>query len=148
MTIADLNYMAGIFDGEGCISIGKHKKRGHWNAAYSLKVAIVMCNAYIPNLFQFAFGGKVYTQNRGGRYLPEWHWAIAANKAVEFLKILLPYLRLKKDEAELAIRFQAFKKNKHTYPGNAYTEEEVAILEAERILLQALHNKAEVENGC
>ena len=147
MKKTDLAYMAGIFDGEGCICIGKHQKKKTWNPTYSLKVNLVMCNPYIPNLFCFTFGGIVYERKRHERHLSEWNWQLNSAKAIPFLTVLLPYLKLKRDEARLAIEFQKNKKNTHTSRGNPYKPEQVALFEAQKILLKSLHNKSGVERN-
>ena len=36
----DLSYLAGFFDGEGCISILKYSKKAKWNASYFLQAQI------------------------------------------------------------------------------------------------------------
>lgn len=145
MKKTDMAYMAGIFDGEGSISIGRHKKRENWNPSYCLKVTIVMCNPYIPNLFRMAFGGAIACyQPRIDRKLPTWHWYLSSKKAAFFLETLGPYLRLKRDEARLAIAFQKNKRYIHTSRGKAYTAAQVAVLEAQKILMTKMHNKTEV----
>ena len=58
MTELDLAYMAGIFDGEGCITIQRGSQRGKRH--YTLRCLIGICNPYIPYMFKFAFGGWVY----------------------------------------------------------------------------------------
>lgn len=63
-----------------------------------------------------------------------WHWILGARKASEFLKLILPYLKLKRPEAELAIKFQSVKKMRPIK-----TDEEMAVEEAQRIMLQNMH---------
>ena len=142
----DIAYMAGIFDGEGCISIGKHQRRKNWNPTYSLKISVVMCNPYIPKLFQMAFGGRIDCYERVGYKLPHWNWHLDSKNTIPFLEAIMPYLRLKRDEARLALEFQKLKKVKHTFRGNSYKPEEIAVFEAEKILMSKLHDKTEVFN--
>ncbi len=104
----DLAYIAGLFDGEGTIMIGKLKPRpdvygGRQNFAYTLRFQITQS---IPTVLYWAkdvigignvcvplgLGCPVY--QAGGK------------TAYEIIKILQPYIRIKKLQAELAIHFQ------------------------------------------
>ncbi len=138
----DLAYMAGIFDGEGSLSITKSKRLKCWNASYNVRASVQMCNAYIPNLFRMAFGGAICYQPPNGTHRATWRWHLETRNIIAFLEALLPYLHLKRDEAELAIQFQMQKKTKRTSQGNPYTSAEIAIFEAERLLMHNLHDKS------
>jgi len=111
----DIAYMAGILDGEGCISITKicPKNTNLHNLSYGLQVRVGMVDKSIPLLFYYAFGGsflqKIYS-HKG--YRNQWLWRVSGVLAVRSLKILLPYLRSKKNEAELAIRFWEVKRHR------------------------------------
>jgi len=142
----DLAYLAGIFDGEGSISITKSHRNKKFNPTYAIRISVQMCNPYIPHLFLDTFGGSINCYEHKGNQLPHWHWHLWSTKAIPFLETLMPYLRLKKNEAELAIEFQLTKKNHHTYQGNGYSAEQVAVNEAQRILMRKLHDKSEVLN--
>ena len=55
------------------------------------------------------FGGYVLYQKTAWRNLrakPTWLWEIRAKKACEFLQLVLPYLQMKRPQAELALSFQ------------------------------------------
>ena len=91
------------------------------------------------------FGGSVVPRNFTESYeflypnrRQQWKWSIAQNKAVEFLKLILPYLQMKRPQAELAIAFQG---KKRVYQKTA---EKAAILEAERILMGKMNKKGRV----
>jgi len=65
-----------------------------------------------------------------------WHWTIACRKAGEFLKTILPYLNLKRPQAEIAIKFQDAKKFR-----NSKTDEESAVEVAQRIVMSRMKDK-------
>ena len=134
MKKTDLAYVAGIMDGEGSIGIARHKskscKRGY---TLELCVQITSSDEWLCAWLKFAFGGCLsHSINSAGN--PMWHWVMGARKASEFLKLILPYLKLKKPEAELAIKFQSVKKHQ---PNK--TDEQMAVEEAQRIILQDMH---------
>ena len=107
----ELAYIAGFFDGEGCISIVKgHSRRipigKKWSPEYGLHFSL--SNQHIPTLTYI----KTIT-GLGGIYRDSpdrknnYKWAVSSNQAMEILKILLPYLKIKLPQAQLAIKFQS-----------------------------------------
>ena len=152
MKKTDIAYMAGIIDGEGCIGIHRAGKKPNGNPQYFLRVVIGMCNEYIPNLFRFYFGGQViFCQPRKENWNPQWRWAVTYEQAAQCLKILLPYLRLKRDEAILGLKFQSNKKHRGSPKGQngggiPETEEDLALQEIQRLLMHNLKNKSGVTN--
>ena len=142
----DLAYMAGILDGEGCIYISKHKpkKRLNRSTVYCLGVTISMANAYIPKLFHFAFGGQCFFDKtrlkKHPDFQPLWTYRAYADNAINCLRVLLPYLHLKRDEANLAIQSH---KKRLLPPNKKLTEEELAVREAQYLLMKSLKYKNE-----
>jgi hypothetical protein len=105
----DLAYMAGIMDGEGCIHIGcnHHPTSGLVKPYYWLESMIGMTDRYICDLFHTRFGGTVRnTEKATEKWRAKWMWRISGKQAAEMLNSLLPYLRLKHKQAELALEFQ------------------------------------------
>lgn len=137
MKKTDLAYTAGIIDGEGCISIGKQTDRSSRRGfTYSLQVNVKSVDEWLPAWLQFSFGGGLHTYtNQADNCM--WSWTITCKKASEFLKLIFPYLNLKRPQAEIALRFQARKCNRGRV---GKTDREVALEEAEAILLKATHN--------
>lgn len=147
----DLAYIAGLFDGEGCISISKKREAGvSHSRVYHLRVMVKMANPYLPHLLQFSFGGSCLKAKPRPRRRESWDWSLSAQQASAFLQIILPYLKLKRDEAELAIKFQSAKR-KGTYPNANHKRkppEVLAVEEAQYILMHRLKDKsAEVYGG-
>jgi len=134
MKKTDLAYTAGIMDGEGSIGIARHKskscKRGY---ALELNVQVTSADEWLCQSLRFSFGGSLsHSVNSAGN--PMWHWIIVARQAYAFLELIVPYLRLKRPEAELAITFQKAKRHRCRK-----TDEEVAVEDAQRLLLQNMH---------
>jgi len=100
-----------------------------------------MANEYIPRLFWFNFGGSIYKHRGGGnaKHLQVHSWQIYSIGAMGFLKCIFPYLKLKRNEAELAINFQEGKL------GRKHNDKSKFILEeAQQILISEMKNKTEV----
>lgn len=128
MNDINLSYLAGFFDGEGSISILKRTK-GDWNVSHFIRVSIGQKDGATLDWIKDTFGGNVYLVSRDGSYV----WAISDYKGYEFIKTLAPYLRYKKTQADLAVKFyeerimnsRRMTKHKHT----SLTENELALRE-------------------
>ena len=101
-------YIAGLIDGEGCIFLGRRfdKRNGRNRMYYKLEVILVMSN---PNAIIFVkerYGGALDKQKNGVNKSLYWRLNIASIKALNLLKDILPYLRIKKASAMYAIQFQ------------------------------------------
>ena len=105
----DAAYIAGFLDGEGYITL----VRNHWgNAAktssYILKVSITNTDKSILEWIKNIVGiGNVYVKRPAKEhYLPCWEWCLgSANLAKPFLERLYPYLRIKRNQADIGIRY-------------------------------------------
>jgi len=133
MKKVDLAYAAGIFDGEGCIYIAG---KGH-EQAWQLRCFLHMAGIYMPQLFQFHFGGKFRKEKRKtkGGY-ETYKWVVNDNQALRFLEVLLPYLKLKRPQAELGIQSQ--KRKAERPKGQRLSDKEIAAREADVILMKTL----------
>lgn len=104
-----LAYLAGIVDGEGCISIyGDGRKNIAGQCIYRMSLAIAMQHRPILELFVATFGGKIYLQhkNLAVHTTPYWRVPYMCHRAAQVLHHLRPYLRIKAEQADLAILFQ------------------------------------------
>ena len=132
----DLGYAGGIIDGEGSICINKHKsnecKRGY---SFVLNVSVSNTNEWLLEWLKLNFGGYKYPRKKWKTHHSfSWCWMIESQKALEFLRIIKPYLKIKSFQAEIAISFQEAKRR------GRYKEEKLwAVEEAQNILLKSLH---------
>lgn len=104
---AELAYIAGFFDGEGCIS-AVAERRGYVSVRLNISQKFDA-----PLLFiQSRFGGNIRLHRES-----IWHWEAYGESALNMLRALLPYLILKRPQAALAIEFLAARHG----PGQHYT---------------------------
>ncbi len=99
-----LAYVAGIVDGEGCISV---TTSGTGNS-YSIRVQVGMCHKETMQVIVDAFGTKLAAYKNGPDPLKHsiYYFTCAYGKnAVPILKKLLPYLITKRDQAILCLEF-------------------------------------------
>jgi hypothetical protein len=110
--VATLAYVAGLFDGEGSIVIGCNKPDAVWGRkvpSYWLQVSITNTDRPLIDWLHATFGGHIsdysHSVSRKNRR-PCWAWRTIGGQARGFLQNISPYLRIKKDQALLAIEFQ------------------------------------------
>ena len=134
-------YAAGIIDGEGSISLNKITGKNR-RARYAMRVVLGITDPYLPLFFQETFGGNVWiTKHQNPKHKDTWFWSLSAKRAVPFLTGILPYLRIKLPQAELALRWQARKHPRYTQ----LTDYEMALEEADRILMLSYNRRGKEE---
>jgi hypothetical protein len=125
-----LSYIAGFFDGEGTIII---KNQGN---SYVLNCGVWQVDRTPLDYVALYFGGNVRIRRRQGNGNDQWVWQASSIHAADFLTAIEPYLIVKKAQATVAIRFQSLSSS--NYSKHRLSESELAIREAERILIKAL----------
>ena len=106
-----LAYYAGFFDGEGSVGvyIGKQGHHSIVNKAYRLSVTVSNNDPSVIMQLFTDFGGTVRTvanQWQGKRTADMHIWAAQGKTAEAFLIAVLPYLRVKRQQAEVALEYQ------------------------------------------
>jgi len=103
MTPTDLEwaYIARLVDGEGCITSYRNSKANR-NESYYTRVHVSQRK---PEVLYWLIEvlGKGRVQQRKGKTRPYHVWASSNASSLPILRGTLPYLRIKKEEAELAI---------------------------------------------
>lgn len=102
--ISDTNraYIAGIFDGEGCISLNKRFVRGlSVQETYNVNAMIVNNNLEVLEFIQEFYGGSIYTAKNGIH-----RWQSSCRIGLVFLTDILEFLIIKKDQVLLGVEFQ------------------------------------------
>lgn len=95
----DLAWVAGIIDGEGCISLRRAR------TGFDLRVVVMNTSVAMVRHLQEVFPeSRVRLYHYGTpKWRPRFEWVIQARKAEAFLREILQYLVNKKPEAELAL---------------------------------------------
>jgi len=140
---AELSYTAGIVDGEGCITIGKVKRQKMKRGCYFyLDVRVVNTNEWLLQWLRFSYGGTIYKQTgkRNANWKDSWVWIIGDRHALAFLELILPYLKIKRPQAELAMQFQKARRR-----GCKKSDEEHAVEEARAVLMHKYNRRGKLE---
>jgi hypothetical protein len=111
-TASEVAYCAGVLDGEGTIAITRNRPRGptQHSPSFGLIVSVSNTNNALILFLCSLWGGTVIVSSKPkGNRRAAYRWLISGRKAVPFLKAVLPFLIIKRAEAELGIKFQSTK---------------------------------------
>jgi hypothetical protein len=97
--LSDLAYAAGFVDGEGCI-------RYHMVGNGGTPQIIVVNTCHTPILWlRDLFGGAFQVQHAGNAiHRTSYKWVAYGPRAIKALRLLLPHLREKAEQAELVLK--------------------------------------------
>ncbi|GAH99585.1 unnamed protein product, partial [marine sediment metagenome] len=103
----EIAYLAGFFDGEGCVLLKFNYSAGGPSSYLSVQLA----NVFPAPLYlcQRIFGGKVSLAKSRHGCNAVYQWGVYSKKAETFLTVVLPYLIIKKEEAVLALQHAALR---------------------------------------
>ena len=96
-----LQYLAGFFDGEGCITSEK-KKRGR--RVPTLRINVFQKYPEVLKEFKRRFGGQIREAGKGQRVGHGFRWYAATVKAYYTLHALLPFLHVKSKQAIVGMK--------------------------------------------
>jgi len=135
LTKTDASYLAGLFDGEGCLTVvlqkGHRGKRTKGVLTPHLMFTIANTDRGVLQWCLDTIGTGIVVIGRGysakhPRRLPLYRYNLEANaNLVTLLPRMIPYLKVKKERAILSMRFLELRSNRDR---RAYTEEDVTIL--------------------
>jgi len=107
-----LAWAAGIIDGEGCISIARRNPvgnngRGSRSPSYTVNLKIGMVHRPTIEALRETFNvGALYNRPpEKPNHRTQWHWIVSGKDLARVLTMVLPYLIVKKEEADLALFF-------------------------------------------
>lgn len=127
-----LAYLAGAIDSDGCITIRRStyemRVRGDaTNPVYHERVMLKQVTPAIPNLLRETFGGYLRTEKPQTKNSRPLHaWRVSDAQAAEACRLLLPFLRVKKRQAELALELRKTKDNKYRQASYWFIKEQPA----------------------
>ena len=141
-----IEYLAGFFDGEGCIGVYPSKnKKGY--KTYNLVLTVGQIEPIVIRKLHGKYGGSLRFDERSKKIKNRqdaWYWHISGRKAERFLRDVFPYLIVKRSQAELALAYMGERiKVGHNYaeygrenPGPKYHKVLKAMKRGEDVTLQ------------
>lgn len=140
----DLAYAAGVIDSDGYIGVrrtrgGREYKAADWQCTYAPRVIVKQVTPQAIDLLHDLFGGHRYdgkpTAMRGR---PLMAWSVNSAMAVRTCEALLPYLRIKREQALNALEVgrinQSKQRHRYVLPEIVPGEPMVTMAEAARRL--------------
>ena len=104
MIKTDRAYLAGLIDGEGCICISSSKNKLDVDI-WSLRLQIEMTDYDVLKWVQGQAGGTMSCRDRNPEWKIIWRWSLCGKQIAILLAKILPYLKIKSNQAKLAIEF-------------------------------------------
>lgn len=96
-----ISYLAGFFDGEGCISV---------NSNGSIQLRVINTSKKVLDKFPEEFGGKVLPRKQIVNK-PQYHWSIYGEDAINAAVKLLPFCIEKKSQLETILSWWKEREN-------------------------------------
>ncbi len=112
----ELAYLAGAIDSDGTIGIKRStyamRVRGDAGApTFSERIALRQTSPIIATMLKERFGGSLYmTKPSAVNGKPLYSWAATDVRALECLQALLPYLRIKREQALNCLALRVIKR--------------------------------------
>lgn len=101
-------YLAGFFDGEGCIDVQRNYPKGREGQLYvrpRVRLALANSCRFVLERLQTTYGGHLLGRNSGGRNQQDsTSWELLSKADMhQVLQPILPHLVIKKAQAELVL---------------------------------------------
>src|SRR5262245_33100501 len=137
-------YLAGALDIDGRISIRRTRREGRQGVSYYYSAAIALSDSdpVVPDLLHATFPARRSQYVTKNRKQPAWHmWEAVGVRAQEPLVRLLPYFRVRRRHAELALSLITLMQRDKTAGAQSLSgeqEEARRLLYEEAMLLNAI----------
>lgn len=104
LSVAELAWAAGFFEGEGSVRINSATRRNHT----ALMALVPNTDESLVRFFLERWGGSIQGRAAQGRRRRFWRWTCSSRMAARFFRDILPYVVSPRIRAkiELALEFQ------------------------------------------
>ena len=143
-----IEYFAGFFDGEGCVSIRRlrFKRKNGLCISYQIQAQTTNTNIAVLNVFCERFGGRVdfKTVPKKEGVKPCFTWRVNCNKAMAFLNAIRPFLIVKCEDVDIVLNFDLMRRKKMIERNKTklkYSDQTISDLDTERHKLISRRNK-------
>lgn len=150
-TVAQVAYTAGIMDGEGTFYIGNYSgNRKNGDKHYQTLIAVATTDKPLMDWLFNTFGGgfREYTPKQMAKNSRKqvYRWQATSNRMLHICELILPYLVIKKRQAEIMIEIRQTFNDEHNIKGRQHVQNlPKGILELRQQLmneLKLLHNRS------
>ena len=111
LTETERAYLAGFFEADGCVNIGTRKGKQAATVSHFLQVIIAQSDKDFLQRWRDKLDlGSLHKAGAGGLAKKEhWRWHLSDRQSEQLLNLILPYLDMKRDQAEIALAFMKTK---------------------------------------
>lgn len=111
---AIIQYLAGFFDGEGCIQIVRTNEKKH--PQYDLRIMVANTHEGVLRRLVEAFGcGCISHRRQRAHWRMCFFWVCSCRDAEHVLKLIAPYLIVKREQVRIALDVQKVKRARPSY---------------------------------
>lgn len=135
------SYMAGLMDGEGYFNISRTIRKP--SCGYVPRIGIANTDRRLIDWIVENFGGKVVIR-RPGKFPAQWgtrvryEWYLTGQHAISVCNLVIPYLVIKKERAEILIELQKLLSPGFRGKGRGIPKENLEKRESLYMLLRSL----------
>ena len=140
--MVSIEYISGFFDGEGYISLHRcNRKRLRVDGRYRYWLIVQFTNTHkeVMEEIHKVVGGSMLFHKGDKGLKPHYRVTLYCREACKCLKLMLPYLIVKKEEAECAIKFQESMRPWRLHVGVPLTEAEYDFQAQCHLTLKLMH---------
>lgn len=132
-------YIAGLFDGEGHVTIVKPNRKNKTRPSYELVAQITNTHRDVLAQIQNITGGNLSFHLGQGKNKPHYRLVFHTRQALDFLKAIQPFCIIKREQIDIAIEFSKSIRQTNDGRYQPLTDEELATRHQCYITLKALH---------
>ena len=136
----DKAYLAGLFDGEGCVAIAKCNSKRTPTPIYSLIVVITNSQRDFLDYYRSLTNlGSVKTDKNisHSNWRSTHQWWITSKQAKIFLELIYPYLKIKREQVDIAFAFR----NTFIVKGGWYGKTKKGVKGGDTVPLDIIHQR-------
>jgi hypothetical protein len=128
-----LPYIAGLVDADGVIGLRTTKKSKTLSHEVALNVG--MCHREVPETLRSMFGGGLSPYRPPSpRHRVCWIWSVSGDRAAHVAGLLLPWLVVKRRQAEIIIEYQSTR----LAPGDRWNGVPDELVKRRRVLFEEM----------
>lgn len=146
--IEDIAYLAGIIDGEGCLTAGTYSKTTAGNPSFQTMLKVSNTEEKLINWLKDTFGGLIcnYTpaQTAKNSRKQVFMWQVSGDRLLHICELTLPFSVSKKEQLQTMIKLrETFKDRGYTKGRNGPSLDISVIEERHRLCdhLKFLHSR-------
>ena len=111
LTETEKAYLAGLFEADGCVNISTRKGRQAATVSHFLQVVFSQSNQPFLRRWRDKVNLGSLHKAKGSELSKKehWRWHLSDRQAEKLLNLILPYLDMKRDQAEIALAFMKTK---------------------------------------